>query len=770
MKRFFAVVAVFASAFGLRAEETFRYESFHYAVDLRFEARQLFVSRLEQAGRVFTGRLPLNGTFDDVSARRPEGGLLVLRGMRGNGDSATVRFEEERITLQGASFEGDSELLKALADGAGRYDMTKKVPDAAFAVDGKVVTDGKFRVADINRDCTTLDLSYEGRPLGVYRALELKEGVRLPEFVTDFSKVKYVRHELKRFPEREKQSYCLDREMRQPTLDASAPAGLHGRVTAIERLTGANAAGDESKRTWREKAWRGERVNCQAVVWTDRPVEELRLKTSAFESADGARLAASAIRTRFVRYVVTSTNYKSWMNVRTVDDHLVGDILDDAMSYSLPTNGFRPFWLTVDVPTDARPGTYRGTVSAAGIDTPPVDFVLELEVCARTLPRPKDWKFFLDLWQTPWAVARYHQVLPYSDLHFELMKPHLRALADCGQKVITTTMTPVFTEKGQGVPRTMIVDRIWKDGRREFDFTNFDRYVELAKSCGIGPQIHVYSLITFANRPSYVYTDGETGGERELKVRVGDPEYEPHMGPKLAAIERHVTEKGWLADTYIALDELPNDITQEALKILRKYAPHLKTASAGQDVDVDVFSQGLQGDDGFGWGKHAMLPPDYEKKLARRHAEGKITTYYICIFPTRPNAFMDSPLVESRWLGQYASSANFDGLLRWAVHFWNRDPFYDSSFAPYTVSEPGDQHLMYPRALWSTRMEVIRDGIEDFEKIRLLRESGADMTAVDAALKRISTKDVNADDEAATVRKVEGVIRAIEAASAGLVK
>lgn len=622
--------------------------------------------------------------------------------------------------------------------------------------------DGKFRVEDMPADGVTWDLSYEGRSLGIYRSKEMKEGVKLPDFVTDFAKVKYSRHVLKLFPERAERSTDTGREIRRPTLDKPAPKpGFRGRVTPIERLTGSNAAGDDSRKTWREKAWRGERVNCQAVVWSDRPLPELRLAASPLVAADGSKIGTRAVRTRFVRYVVSNTNYKNSMGTRVRDDHLVGDILDDALAYDLPENGFRPFWLTVDVPHDAKPGVYRGTVSAAGQDTSPLVFGLELEVSERVLPKPADWKFFLDLWQMPWSIAEFHQVEPFSALHMELMKPHLKALADCGQKVVTTRMCTVFTSKGWGLPRSMIVDRIWKDGRREFDFTNFDRYVELAKSCGIGPQIHVYSLVTFGNRPEYIYTDGDTGAERTLAVKVGDPGYEAHMGPKLAAIERHVAEKGWLEDTYIALDELTDGIVQEAVKVLRKYAPRLKTASAGMDVDVDVFSQALQGNDGSGWGKHALLPPNYLEKVARRRAEGKITTYYICMFPEKPNAFMDSPLVESRWLGQYAASSGFDGLLRWSVHFWNRDPFYDSSLQPYNGSEPGDRHLMYPRALWSTRMETIRDGIEDFEKIRILRESGADMSAVDAALKHISTDDINADGESATVRKVEAVIRAI---------
>jgi hypothetical protein len=634
---------------------------------------------------------------------------------------------------------------------------------SAACFSGHAGTNGLFQVKDMPFNGVTWDLTYEGRELGIYASHEIKEGVKLPDFVTDFSKVKYTRHQIALFPERAHHSTDLGREIRKPVLDnGCAEPGFHGRVTAIERLTGKNVIGDETAKTWRANAWRGERVNCQAVVWSGEPLAELRLSATPLISPNGAEISREHVRTRFVRYVVSNTNYKNGMGVRVRDDHLVGDILDDALAYDLPAGGFRPFWLTVDVPHDAEPGIYRGRVTAAGVDSEALTFNIELNVGARRLPEPAEWKFFLDLWQMPWSIAEFHQVEPFSALHIELMKPHLKALADCGQKVITTRMCTTFAPKGWGLPRSMIVDRIWKDGRREFDFTIFDRYVELAKSCGIGPQIHIYSLVAFGNRPHYVYTDGETGSERILKVKVGDPGYEAHMGPKLAAIERHVAEKGWLDDTYIALDELSDEITQQAVKVLRKYAPRLKTASAGQDVDVDVFSQGLQGNDGSGWGKKALLPSNYLEKVERRRREGKITTYYICMFPEKPNAFMDSPLVESRWLGQYASSAGFDGLLRWSVHYWNRDPFYDSSLGAYNGGEPGDRHLMYPRALWSTRMETIRDGIEDFEKIRILRECGADMTAIDDALKHISTDDINSDGEAETTRKVDAVVRAID--------
>ena len=60
---------------------------------------------------------------------------------------------------------------------------------------------------------------------------------------------------------------------------------------------------------------------------------------------------------------------------------------------------------------------------------------IELKVSERTLPVPQEWAFWLDLWQNPYAVARYYQVPLWSAEHFEAMRPILKQLADAGAKV-----------------------------------------------------------------------------------------------------------------------------------------------------------------------------------------------------------------------------------------------------------------------------------------------------------------------------------------------
>ena len=65
---------------------------------------------------------------------------------------------------------------------------------------------------------------------------------------------------------------------------------------------------------------------------------------------------------------------------------------------------------------------------------------MSVEVVDRVLPPAKDWKYFLDLWQHPWAVSRYFNVEPFSKEHYAKMEPVWRALAECGCKALTVTL------------------------------------------------------------------------------------------------------------------------------------------------------------------------------------------------------------------------------------------------------------------------------------------------------------------------------------------
>jgi hypothetical protein len=76
--------------------------------------------------------------------------------------------------------------------------------------------------------------------------------------------------------------------------------------------------------------------------------------------------------------------------------------------------------------------------------------------------------------------------------------------------------------------------------------------------------------------------------------------------------------------------------------------------------------------------------------------------------------------VEATFISWYAMAAGFDGFLRWSYCSWVEDPLRDSRFRTWPA---GDTYIVYPGARSSIRFERLVEGIQDAEKIRILRET-----------------------------------------------
>lgn len=64
----------------------------------------------------------------------------------------------------------------------------------------------------------------------------------------------------------------------------------------------------------------------------------------------------------------------------------------------------------------------------------------------------------------------------------------------------------------------------------------------------------------------------------------------------------------------------------------------------------------------------------------------------------------------------------YDGFLRWAYDAWTEDPARDARFGSWPA---GDCFLVYPGGHSSVRFEKLREGIVDFEKMRILKAKAA---------------------------------------------
>ena len=542
---------------------------------------------------------------------------------------------------------------------------------------------------------------------------------------------------------------------------------FEGRVADIwTRLDGSSAA-EDGERDIELKAWRNERVHAQVVVWTGKDRAGLRAEVSALEGPDGATLPRSAVSARFVRYVL-GTDHR-FERVNPYESY--PDCLDTAERLPLPARSFRPVWLTVEVPADAKPGRYRGELVLRVNGGEKVVFPIGLKVLGRTLPAAKDRRFYLDLWQHPLGVARYHGVKPFSPEHYALLEPLYREIASAGQKVITATITD-FPWGGGGTPgaygseyalnpiRGMVTYVRKADGSYAADFSLFDEYVEFCRKCGLGPRINCYTIVKFAGRETYQYVDERTGDLVNVDLKTGSEEWKAYMRPLIRLTADHLRAKGWFGDAAIAIDEAPPAKARMARELVREVEPEFPFALAGNvawekfgDLDVDDYSQILWHDYEKG---DTFMTDNFLNAVRARGAAGKITTFYVCSIPGvhKPNNWMHSALVESEWIGLYAAAKGFSGFLRWAVVYWPRDPFFDSSYASHPA---GETYFLYPGCRSSMRWEILRDGFEDWEKIRILRETGAATPSLEKALAAFDFPTMETADESAYRAQVRSV-------------
>ncbi len=454
-------------------------------------------------------------------------------------------------------------------------------------------------------------------------------------------------------------------------------------------------------------AWRGENVHFRIGVWSSARVPAVLEAPATLIFKNEATGAEFSAKIHAISEAVGDDDF------RTAD--IVRD--DSRLAVSAGTHGE---WLvSADIPQDATPGLYTGTLAAPanapqedGAPLPPLNF--SIEVLPNVLPVARERKIHLDLWQHPEAVARWCGVKLWSKEHFDALVPAMTRLRDLGQKVITCSIIEEpWSHQTFDDWSSMVKWRRERDDSWAFDYAAFDAWVDfMMNTIGIDEQISCYSMLPWSMKIRYF--DVATQSSRELKLNTKT--FEPTWGAFLTDFKKHLIQKGWLEKTCIALDERQDAQLFAAVRALKKFAPELKIVSAhntpskSSDFVYDI-SPAFRHSGG-----------NVSELAVKRRAEGKKTTFYVCVFPDRPNTFTHSAPAEAHWLGFYAAANNFDGFLRWAYNSWNKNPFETTSFGKWP---DGDCFLIYPPNLSSMRLERLRDGLEDFEKIQILRSRAA---------------------------------------------
>lgn len=449
-------------------------------------------------------------------------------------------------------------------------------------------------------------------------------------------------------------------------------------------------------------AWRGERVGVRGLLYSKSSVgKPLSIVVKPIDNKNDL-----APQSSWLRYVLTDSFSTCGQHPTNLKPYTVAEILDPYAPLSLKANEVRPFWVSIEVPRQLPAGEYAFKVSLSGAKA--ADLNLKVVVIDRQLPAPHDYKFHLNIWQQPYSVSRFYGVEPWSEEHFNLLRPYMKELARLGQKVVSAILFyEPWGEQSNDKFEPMIATTRCADGSWAYDYSVFDRWVEFMAECGIDEQIDCYSMVPWDM--TFRYWDEKEGAYQTLKTKTNTPEYCDLWTNYLVSFAKHLREKGWFEKTCIAMDERGLEDMLRAHNIAQKAVPGIKMTLAGNYHKELGY---LLHDYSIAFGQ------SYSKgEVKMRRELGSHSTYYTCCTDAHPGLFSNSNPVDAAMLGVYCAAADFDGWLHWSWLNWTDNPLQDSRFKLFA---PGDTYFFYPGPRSSLRHERLLEGIQIFEKLQIV--------------------------------------------------
>lgn len=485
-------------------------------------------------------------------------------------------------------------------------------------------------------------------------------------------------------------------------------------------------------------AWRGDRlVSKIALVSGERALP--RVAAVQILSGKNSVPAPIPMHLRFLRetlaYAGSAGGYAPANTVPAGNRVCVPDILDTPGPVFMQAHSVQNLWVEFAVPASMAPGVYQAAVLVTSeTGSAPLRFTWEIEVMDALLPPPDAFPFTIELWQYPYSVAEYYGVEPFSQAHFDILRPMLLHYKQMGGRAVTASIVEeawggqTYSANPVHYP-SMIKWRRTAGGGFAFDYTAFDAWISFTLSLGLGEKIVCYSMIPWGNRVTFYDEAAQAILSEELLP--GTAAYETVWRAFLQAFIAHLERKGWFDQIYIGIDERPNmalafDLLQS---VTTATGITLKIAAA-----MDVFSSEVKSVtnrvDDISVGSSAVKQDlagfrAFAAQRAQADPPAK-TTMYTCVGHF-PNSLACSMPGESYWTVLFAASQGATGFLRWAYDAWVADPLLDATHCAF---EPGDCFLIYPdersaktpQPKPSVRLAKLAQGVRDANKLCLLRK------------------------------------------------
>lgn len=422
------------------------------------------------------------------------------------------------------------------------------------------------------------------------------------------------------------------------------------------------------------------------------------VKATSLRGPGKSIIGAENVQIRLVDYVLVRH-----------ENRLYPDPLPPFRPFEIKPGENQPLFITIYVPKETPAGRYTGKVEIIFEDQTTVEVPISLEVWDFTLPDKPSSETAFGLWED--SIWKFEGVKQGSLEAKELYEKYYWCL-------IEHRISPYYIPVDILSPEA---DRYLNDPRVTTFIINYSDDVE------------------------------------EMRKRV-----------------EHARKKGWLNKAYFyPLDE---PVTKEQYEELKRRVEKIKSIDTNlrivspffrsPDFSQETAYEALDGVINIWCAVSSYFDP--EKQLAKKK-KGEYSWWYVCCGPGSPyaNFHITMDAIDHRILMWQQKKYQVDGLLYWGANYWlgTSDPWEDmATVKDINPNLYGDGSLLYPGKkigidgpIASFRLEMIRDGFEDYEYLTLL-ERLAGYEAVEKVIAEVVTDMTNFSKDPGLLEKVRGKI------------
>ncbi len=492
---------------------------------------------------------------------------------------------------------------------------------------------------------------------------------------------------------------------------------------------------------------RGEHATLQFVVRSQKNISALKL---SLESLVNGKDTLDDIRIGYVDYVYVGRNTPDPSRDKLYSSSgFYPDPIITRESMVLAASQTQPIWVTIAVPAGTPEGTYNGMAELTG-NIEGKRFTTEKEVKLKVYPVTIDET---SLWVTNWySTSDYNLELIFGEKDIPRFSEKYWAFI----RLLASKMAEYRQNVALISPLRLSEYTLDREGNYEIDFSHFDRTVEIFREEGVLGRIEgghigtrkggwISDFVVFAP----VIEEDTTYLK---KFDISNDTARTFYRSFIPALVQHLKEKGWdrIYMQHLMDEPIPENIDTyiEIARFIKKLAPDMKIVEAchSKDLDntVDVWVPQLD-----------YMHQDYEF-YEERTEKGDEIWFYTCLNPKGEyaNRFIELPLIKTRILHWINYRYQIPGYLHWGFNFWRKDPFFESTSIQLesgTILPGGDAWIVYPgdSTLYSSiRLEAMRDGIVDYELLKMLGNKYPDEAAEIArqVVYRFDYYDTNVED------------------------